>query len=134
MASRAPTRQGAAPKARGQPNLALHRLHRRDQRPQPHIDQIDVRHGQRDVAMNHHSAVEQAIDQIDKRDLARLPGVLDAGYRAGNAHRAASIEPFTKLYGGHGPVSSTDTPCERYSSSSSSTRRLNSSALSSSTR
>src|SRR3954452_14108491 len=49
-------------------------------------------------------------------------------------HRAASIELLTKLYAGHGPVSSTLSSQSRYSAASSSTARRNSSLSRSSTR
>src|SRR5204862_8214048 len=67
----------------------------------------DIGHRQRDVAGQHDAFVEDAIDKLDQRDVllnAREPVV----------HASAS----TKLYGGHGPVSSYDTPSARCCSSS----------------
>src|SRR4051812_48469396 len=56
--------------------LALDRLHRRDHRPQPHVEEVDVGDGEGDVAVDDDPPVEEPIDQVEQRYLALSPGPL----------------------------------------------------------
>ena len=57
------------------------------------IQEIDVGDRRRDVTVDHHTAVEQAVNQIDERNLTRVPGAVEIGDAARLGHRAASIDP-----------------------------------------
>src|SRR6266550_1124138 len=65
------------------------------------IDEVDVCDRERDVARDHDSLVEHAVDELDQRDLLRERQV----------GRHAAWPCSTKLYGGHGPVSRSSIPC-----------------------
>src|SRR3954452_1325724 len=118
-----------AVRAQPHPHLLLDRVDRCDQRTQADVEEIDVRDRQGDVSVDHDAAVEEAVDQVHESNVAGLnrPPQGRVAHGAGS-HRAASIDPLTKLYGGHGPVSSTCTSRASYSVASLSTAEWNSAA------
>jgi hypothetical protein len=71
------------------------------------VHEVDVRERDRDVAGDHHAGSERTVEDLDERDLA-LGGELPAVA----AHRGSPLSG-TKLYGAHGPLSSSSTPLRR---------------------
>src|SRR3954454_22568405 len=90
----------------------LHRADGREQEAEPDVDEVHAGDRKRDVARQRHPLVENAVDELDQRDL------LLQRWRRG-AHSSGSSP--AKLYGGHGPVSSYVTPSAPNRSSSSDT-------------
>ena len=82
-----------------------------EQDAQSDVHEVDAGDRQHDVAAEHHTLVEDTVDQLEQRHLL-LEGVLFGG-----AHGSPSLAG-TKLYGGHGPVSSSSTPFPRKSAAS----------------
>src|SRR4051794_7199843 len=78
----------------------LERRHRREQEPQPDVDEIDPRNGKGDVTGEDDAFVEHTIDELDKGYL-----LLERRLSRRVSHSRASGSS-AKLYGGHGPVSS----------------------------
>ena len=64
--------------------------HGRDERAQAHVDQVDVRDRQGDVARDHDAAAEQAVDEVDQRHVA-------LGADRAWAHASADSVRGTKL-------------------------------------
>ena len=69
-----------------------------EHRRETQVDQIDAGDAERDVAVGHHAAVQQRVDQIDERRFGRLE------YDVGRQAVAFRHINLTKV-GGHGPVS-----------------------------
>src|SRR5581483_11118530 len=85
---------------------AVERRHRREEDAEPDVDEVDVGDRERDVAAQDDAFVEHAVDELEQRELLRESGPFD------DAHPGVS-SVRTKLYGGHGPVSSNVMPSLR---------------------
>src|SRR5436305_11028016 len=89
----------------------LERPDGREQHAQADIDEIHVRDRERDVAAQRNALVQDAVDELEQRDLLlqRRPA----------RRRTHANSDGTKLYGGHGPVTSNVTPEPPYRCASS---------------
>src|SRR3954468_23648240 len=77
--------------------VALERLERGARSAEPDVEKVDVGDRERDVPVDHDTAVEEPVDQVDKGDLACLGGPPHLRVAYGTwTHRAASIDPLTK--------------------------------------
>src|SRR4051795_4464901 len=81
---------------------AVEGCRRGEEQPQADVDEVDARDRERDVAGEHDALVEHAVDELDERHLGFQLRPLE------DAHRVACsrLADPTKLYGGHGPVTS----------------------------
>src|SRR5206468_11021397 len=80
-------------------------------RRQAQINEVDPRDAERDVAVGHHSLVQQRIDQIEHGRLAGPEHVSrDRDVRVRFAH-TWHRQSFTNVYGGQGPLTAIVYPC-----------------------
>src|SRR5262245_11093543 len=101
------SRRGARPVA----DRRKHAIGGAQDRRQAQIHEVDARNAERDVAVGHHSLVQQRIDQIEHGRLAGLEHVSRSGDVRVRFARTWHRQSCTNVYGGQGPLIANAYPC-----------------------